>query len=282
MRSPKLFPLFAGCLALTQTPIPAASAAPPAPTEDAVELVVLQDHGIGSAKAAQGYLDQLVAVVAKLNAWSAAVGSYQTTRTQAEAYIEAQVPEFGLLGLGSFLALRSKYELTPLGKAILNGGGGEQYYLVSKSAATTADCKGKTLATTFGDDPRFVDRVVFAGAMSLGDFEVQAHKRPLQPLKAVARGEAVCALVDDAQLAELGHMSDATGVKPVWFSAKFPALVIVSFPAAQGAQARRFRESLPQVCSGDEGSKACASTGLIELVPIDADALKSTISAYKG
>lgn len=249
------------------------------PAASPVRVLVLREHGVGSASAAQGYLDQLIAVVGKVNAWSTAEGQYHVDRKRAESYITATKPQFGLLTLGAFLAFERSHGLQALGKAVLTGGGGEQYYLISKTAKDPAECKGQALATTFGSDPAFVDRVVFAGERSLADFTVQAHSRPLQPLKAVIRDEAKCALVDDAQLAELGHMSDAAGVKPVWFSAKLPSFVIVAFPSADKAQAQRFKGTLADVCRGD-GAPVCQAIGVTELQPIEAREVSGVLGAY--
>jgi len=248
-------------------------------SEGPIRVLVLREHGVGSASSAQGYLDQLMAVVAKVNAWPAAEGQYHVDRKRAETYIAGTKPQYGLMSLGAYLALERTHGLRPVGKAVLTAGGGEQYYLISKTAKDPAECKGHALATTFGGDPAFVDRVIFAGERSLAEFTVQAHTRPLQPLKAVIRDEAKCALVDDAQLAELGHMSDAAGVKPVWFSAKLPSLVIVAFPSAEKAQATRFQSSLQQVCRGD-GAPICGAIGVTELRPIEAREVAGVSEAY--
>lgn len=276
LRGLAAFPLALVLATAVSTPTSAA----PVPPDSSVRVVVLREHGAGSAAAAQSYLDQFMSVVSKVNAWTVGEGRYHTDRARAEAYIAETKPQFGLLSLGAFLALDQSHKLEPLGKAILAGGGGEQFYLISKRVQDPSECRGQTLATTFGDDVTFVNKIVFGGTWSLSDFTVQPLKRPLQPLKAVISGEATCALVDDAQLAELGHMPDAEGVKPVWFSAKLPALVIVAFPSAGSPAIKQFKASLTKVCDGD-GASACKAVGVKALVPLDAKDFASSKKDYR-
>lgn len=242
-----------------------------------VDVLILREQGGGSAASAQKFIDDVMVAVAKINQWDAARGTYHTERAAAEAYVAATRPHFGIVSLAAFLALREKHELEPLGKASVRGGGGEQYFVVSKVAADLGGCKGKTLATTF-TEARFVDEVVLAGAATLADFEVVALKRPLQAIKAVARDEAVCALIDDAQLAELERTEGGAGTKAVWSSSKFPSLVVVAFPSAPANEAKAFKRNLGKVC--EEGKAACEAAGLRALVAISPSELDPIVDAY--
>jgi hypothetical protein len=94
--------------------------------------------------------------------------------------------------------------------------GGRQYYVISKSAVDMDGCKGKTLVSDHTDDTRFVERVVAAGKFTLADFTVVESKRSLQTITKVINDEAVCALIVDAQLAELSHLEGAAGLRTVW------------------------------------------------------------------
>ncbi|MFO0757909.1 MAG: hypothetical protein U0359_15540 [Byssovorax sp.] len=228
---------------------------------DSVGVLVLKEHGIGTAAQAQPYLDKFVAVAAKQNGWADAKGSFQTTRAGADAFVSAQKPHYGIFSLGAFLGLRSKYNLAVVGQVSVARAGGQQYHLISKDAGDAAGCKGKTLATDHADDVKFIDNVVSGGKWKLSEFTLVSTTRPVQTIKKVVAGEAVCALIDDAQLAELAHIEGAAGIKSVWASDKLPPMVVVAFPSAPAAESKAFQASFGKLCEGD-GKQACAEVGI--------------------
>lgn len=254
--------------------VPALAAA-----DGSIGVLVLKEHGVGSAAQAQPYVDKLVGVAAKQNGWADVKGQYQTSRSAADQWVQANKPHYGILSTGAFLGLKSKYNLEPIGQVSVAKAGGQQYHLVSKTAGDLAACKGKRLATDHGDDPKFIDNVVFGGKAKLGDFTLVATTRPLQTIKKVVGGEADCALIDDAQLEEMGHLDDAKGINSVWKSDKLPALVVVAFPAAPAAERTAFQNSLAKICDGD-GKTACTEVGIQSLKSAGASDYAGIINAY--
>lgn len=249
--------------------------------DDTVNVLVLREHGVGSAAHAQKYLDRLVAAAAKQNGWTSAAGKYHTRRASAESYIGSAKPHFGIMSLGAFLALRGKHKLKVIGKAEVAGAGGRQYHLISKTHGSLADCKGKSLASDHADDPKFVEKVVARGKFKLSDFTLVQTRRPLQTVKKVIRGEAECALVDDAQLKDLGNVDGGSALKSVWSSARLPPMVVVAFATAPTGQVKKFRSKLGLVCAGD-GRKACKETGIRSLISATEVEYKAVIKAYGG
>jgi hypothetical protein len=146
-----------------------------------VGVLVLKEHGIGSAAQAQPYVDKLVGVAAKVNGWAGAKGEYHTSRDSAKGFISSADPHYGIMSLGAFLAMRDPYKLDVVGQALVSRAGGQQYFIVSKDAGDLGGCKGKTLASDHADDPKFIERVVAKGAFRLGDFQLVPTKRPLRP-----------------------------------------------------------------------------------------------------
>jgi len=178
-----------------------------------------------------------------------------------------------------FLAFRQKYQLEVVGTAVVSRAGGQQYFLISKNASDAKGCFGKTMATDHADDPRFIERVVSGKAFVLGDFQLVETQRPLQAIKKVLTGEAECALIDDAQMAELPHIEGAEGIRSVWESGKFPSMTLVAFGSTPPADRKKFKDGLSRVCDG-EGKTACAEVGIMALSAADASGYNPVLAAY--
>lgn len=273
--------LWTAALALAvAAPVAAHGAAPSPKAQSGVHIVVLRENGAGSRAAAQRYIDQVMESVARVNGWDKAIGAYHTSRRPAKAWIDANDPHYGILSLTAFLGMRKAMKLSVVGKADVKGGGGEQYYIVSKTAKDLAGCKGQSLATNHADDKAFIEGVVFAGKMKLSDFELQKTRRPLQTVKAALRDEATCALIDDAQMSDLANVEGGAQLEPVWFSAKLPPMVVVSFPSAPKAEAAKFKSNLSKVCAGP-GASACKSAGIESLSPASKSDYAKVIKTYR-
>jgi hypothetical protein len=247
--------------------------------EGTVGVLVLKEHGVGSAAQAQPYVDKFVAMAAKQNGWSGAKGAYHTSRGNADGFISAEKPHYGILSLAAFLDYRGKYSVEVIGQAQVARAGGQQYHIISKSATDLAGCKGQSLASDHADDPKFIEKVVAKGSFKLGDFTLVKTTRPVQTIKKVAGGEATCALIDDAQLAELGKLEGAAGIKSVWASDKLPPMVVVAFPSAPAAEKKAFQASLGKVCEGDAKS-ACTEVGILSLKSASASDYAAVTGAY--
>jgi hypothetical protein len=244
-----------------------------------VGIVVLKEHGVGSPALAQPYLDRFVALAAEDNGWSSAKGEYYTSRDAAEVFIQARKPHYGILSLPAFLALRTKYDFAVVGQVAVTLAGGRQYYVVSKNATDLAGCLGKTLASDHTDDTRFIERVVAAGRFKLTDFVLTPTQRPLQTIKKVLTDEAVCALIDDAQLAELAHIDGGDAIRVVWKSAELPPMAVVAFPTAPAAERETFQGNLARLCE-DEAQGACAEVGIVSLRAAGAADYAAVVAAY--
>lgn len=247
--------------------------------EAPVGVLVLKEHGVGSPTLAQPYVERFVAIAAERNQWPGAKGEYFTSRSAAQGAITSTQPHYGIFSLAAFLEMREKYRLEVIGRVVSSLVGGHQYFVVSRSATTLAGCKGKKLASDHTDDPRFVERVVARGAFKLNDFTVVQNQRPLLSLKQVLTGAADCALIDDAQLAELSHLEGGSDVKVVWKSKELPAMTVVAFPGAPAAERKKFQETIGAVCDGD-GQTACQEVGIRDLEKASPKDYADVLAAY--
>ncbi len=246
---------------------------------ESVHVLVLKEHGVGSASSAQGFIDRLMGRMAEVSGFAGAEGKYQTSRRTAEAWIGEHHPEFGIVSLAAFLALRGKHDLSVIGKVDVSSAGGREYHLVSQTAKDLAGCKGQKVASDHFDDERFVEKVVARGDFALADFDAEKTRRPVQTLKKVIDGEATCALVDDAQLEYLAKLDGGDKVKSVWKSKALPPMVVVAFGDADKKTAAALKKNLSKVCQGS-GKAPCAEVGIKSLeAASDADYAK-VISTY--
>lgn len=244
-----------------------------------LRILVLKEHGVGSPTLAQPYLDRFVATAAAQNGWSDAKGQYYTTRAAAEQFIATQKPHYGIISLAAFLDFRIRYNLEVIGKVAVSLIGGQQYFLISKTATGLDGCKKKKLASDHTVDGRFINKVVARGSFVLSEFTLAPTQRPLQTIKEVVSGSAECALIDDAQLSELTKLSGAADVKKVWASQKLPPMVVAAFPNAPTAERVRFQKNFDKVCDGAT-KPACAEVGILSLDMASAADYALVVAAY--
>jgi ABC-type amino acid transport substrate-binding protein len=245
-----------------------------------IAILVLKEHGVGSPTLAQPYVDRFTALTAQQNGWAGARGQYLSSRSAVGPFVEARKPHYGMFSLASFLALRETYRLEVIGRVASTLAGGEQYFVVSKTARDLAGCKGKTLASDHTDDARFVERVVARRKFRLAEFQVLRNQRPLQSIHQVLNGEAECALIDDAQLAELQHLEAAGDVRVVWKSEPLPPMAVVAFPAAPAAERKGFQASLRDLCREASAQTACKEVGIQSLEAASESDYADVVSLY--
>ncbi len=198
---------------------------------------------------------------------------------RAKQYIEEKKPEFGILSLGPFLAMRTKHGLEVVGIAEVARAGGRQYHLISKTATSLGGCKGKRVASNHADDQRFIEKVVAAGSFTFADFDLMKTRRPVQTIKKVIRGDAVCALIDDAQMAEIPHIAGSAGIQSVWKSAWLPPMAVVAFSSSSASERAKFKSTLGTLCTGP-GKSYCDKVGIQALKPADRSTYDAAITAY--
>lgn len=265
-------------VALAGFVLSALAAARPALAAPPRSFVVLLEHGAGTPSRAQPYLDDLLKVVAEQNHWPNATGRYFSDRQPALAFIRKEKPDFGILSLSAFVALKGSLSLSVVGEVVAPKAGGGQYFLVSKHAGSVDGCKGQRVTTTFGADPKFVDQVVARGAFRLADFTLVEARRPLEPLKQVQRGEAECALIDEAQLEATHHIEQGAELKPIWRSVELPGMAVVAFARVDAAAVKSFKQSLGALCA--KAKQACSSVGIEKIRPSDEARYRPVLDAY--
>ena len=254
------------------------SVAAKAPAAEPHSFIVLREYGVGAASRAQPYLDELLRVVAEQNHWAKATGKYFSERSSALAFVREEKPDFGILSLPAYLALKETLSPSVIGEVLAPQAGGRRYFLVSKQARALEGCVGHRLATTFAAEAKFIDRVVAEGAFGLADFTLVAAQRPLEPLKQVLRDEADCALIDDAQLAATAHVERGGEIHSLWRSAELPGMPVVAFSRANATAQKSLKQSLAGLCL--KAKQACASVGIDLIRPSSDQRYHALLARY--
>jgi ABC-type phosphate/phosphonate transport system substrate-binding protein len=235
---------------------------------------IAEHAGAGAtAENAQPYIDQLLRLVESSAGWAAnaAKGQWVDDGKAAEAAIAKDKPGFAILDPEVYLELRKKDALEPIaevkGKTFNKG----HYSLVVKNPAykTLADLKGKKLISNHLASPKYVNKVAFDGKTDIETaFTVVKTAQPSKPIKAVDRGEADVALIDDEQLAQMKEL--APDLKVIWTSPALPPTPVVVFTKnASAADRAAVAKILPKLCDDAKGKEVCESMFIDKFTPVD-------------
>jgi ABC-type phosphate/phosphonate transport system substrate-binding protein len=243
---------------------------------------IVEHAGAGAnAENAQPYIDQFLRVTEQATGWPAnsAKGEWVDDQPAAEKAIAEKKPGFAILDPEVYFELRKKNALEPIGVVKGKTFNKGHYSLVVKDPAlkTLADLKGKKVISNHFASPKYISRVAFDGKVDVAkDFAITNSKQPSKPIKAVSKGEADAALIDDEQLAALKEL--APDLKVIWTSPALPPTPVVVFAKnATPADRAAFAKALPKLCE-DKGKAICESMFIDKFAPVDkatfADAAK--------
>lgn len=246
---------------------------------------IAEHAGAGAnAQNAQPYIDQFLRITEQMTGWPAnsAKGEWVDDGKSAEKAIAERKPGFAILDPEVFLELRKKDALEPIaevkGKTFNKG----HYNIVVKDPAlkTIADLKGKKLSSNHLSSTKYVNKVAFEGKLDVDkEFVVQKTAQPSKPIKAVERGEADAALIDDEQLAQMKEL--APDLKVIWTSPALPPTPVVAFTKnATAADRAAFAKALPTLCADAKGKPVCESMFIDKFAPVDKAAFAEAAKRY--
>jgi ABC-type phosphate/phosphonate transport system substrate-binding protein len=240
----------------------------------------------GNAQSAQPYIDQLLRLLEPMASWPAnsSKGQWVDDDKAAEQAIAADKPGFAIVDPETYLQLRKKESLEPI--AVVKGQTFNKghYSLVAKDPAlkTLDDLKGKKIISNHVSSPKYVDKVAFEGKLSVEkDFKLEKTASPQKPIKAVTRGEADAALIDDEQLAKLKELPGGDTLHVVWTSPPLPPTpVVVLSKNATAADRAALAKALLKVCADDKGKAVCESMFIDKFLPVEKAAFTEAVKRY--
>jgi len=246
---------------------------------------VIQHAGSGGDTAtAQGYIDQFLRYAEATLKWPAnsAAGQFFTNQAQAQAYIEAKKPGFGILDAPVYLDLQKSDDLMVI--ASVEGTnqltGHLSVVVKDPKLKSLADLKGKKVVSNHVDNPKFLSTIVFKGALDAAkDLTLEQTASPLKGPKAVARGEADATIVSDRELGSIDLKGQ--GLQVIYKSPVLPATPVVALGKnTTPAEREAFAKMLFKMCGDSKGKEVCKALEITKFTPPDKAAYEDALRRY--
>jgi ABC-type phosphate/phosphonate transport system substrate-binding protein len=130
--------------------------------------------------------------------------------------------------------------------------------------------KGKKLWTTLAESPSYLSKVVFDGKLdATKHFALKRVGHALKAVRAVLRGEADAALIDDDQLAAAKKMQGGDKLAVAYSSPPLPPLPVVVFgKLIKPADAKKLAKVITSLCGSADGAAVCKEMRLTRIAPV--------------
>lgn len=268
------------CLVLAAGVAMPAAHAKPSKASASTSFAVLYPFAGAQGDQAKGPMERLGAQIARKGGWARATGALYTRPAALVRALQdgARKPDALLLPLSSYLALRAS---NPAWKStwkashevsLLSPQQG-QFFLVTDDPKRRS-CDRARVATHHLDDSPFVTQVVAGKDKVLGKVDWVKQRRPIQVLKTLLRGQAECALIDQAQLTAAKQLPGGDALKVLWTSKKLPSMVVVL-----QKQTRGWGKVLRSLCR-DASAPVCQEVGLQGFSKLSSSRVKSIEALY--
>lgn len=241
----------------------------------------------GEAEAAQPYIDRMAVEIEGLAGWpkGSAHGRFLTSRKEVQSYLDAQKPGFGILEPWVYLELRQSHKLqlmVQINSADLNS---PKLHVVVKDAAvkSLAELAGKKLWTHLADVPTYLGNVVLDGKQPIASHcQLKQVGSALKAARAVLRGEADAALLDDEQLAMAQKLDGGAALRVVYSSQPQPPVVVVAFGGVLPAEKQKaLRAALLTLCDGPR-TATCKEMHITKFVAPDTKLFEDAQRRFEG
>ncbi len=241
----------------------------------------------GEPESAQPYIDRMAAEIEKSMGWAkgSAKGRFLTSRKEVLAFIDAQKPGFGILEPWLYFELRQSQKLELVVQVDSPDLNSPKLHVVVKDPAwkTLADLKDKRLWTHLADVPGYLGQVVLDGKQpAQSHFQLKQVGSAIKAARAVLRGEADAALLDDEQLAMAQKLEGGSALRTLYSSLPQPPVVVVAFGASlPESKQKDLRKALSGLCAG-AGAATCKEMHISKFVPPDAKLFQDAQRRFEG
>lgn len=250
-------------------------------------LVCYPGGGTVSARQAAPSMNKMLGVLEKLGGWQADTFEHVFTAEVDECreLLAERKPEYVLTSLGLYLEHRSEHGLVPLACPRIDGGDQEIYRVLTRKDGpdSLAALKGKQLGGSLLDEPAFLGRVVFAGALDpTAHFDLQPGRRALRALRKLHQGRLDAVLVNSQQYGALDALPFAEDFRVVFASEPLPLVgLAASTERTTAAQRKKLTEALVGLCQHPDGKEICDLFGMQAFAPAAAEDYQRVVELWK-
>lgn len=263
-------------LSLVACLAPKVGMAKPASNKGTTGFAVLYPYAGAQAQQAGPALQKFGAQIAKKGGWANAQGQIFSRRaalrkalTQGSLQADALI-----LPLSAYLDLKQSHPRWKASHEVsLVSPQQGQFFLVTTDAKRSS-CAGAKVATNHLDESPFLSQVVSGGSQVFAQMQWVQQRRPIQVLKTLIRGQAQCALIDQAQLEAARQLPGGAATKVLWSSPKLPSMVAV-LRKQEGA----WKKVLGTLCRG-ASSPVCQEVGLLGFDKLSASRIRTIERQY--
>lgn len=229
----------------------------------------------GDPDLAKPYIAKFAAYLEETAGWpkGSVKGSFFTDKAQAEAFVRTAKPGFGLLEPNLYLELLAAEKLEPFSQIQSADLVSKKLHLVVKdpSLSTLEKLKGKKLWTTLAGSPVYLSKVVLGGKVdATTHFALKPIKAVLKGVRAVLKGQADAALLDDDQLAQAKKMQGGAALRVAFSSDPLPPIPLVFFGKnTKPAERKALQRVLSGMCGTPKGAPICKELHMEKIVPLE-------------
>ncbi|HZS36650.1 MAG TPA: PhnD/SsuA/transferrin family substrate-binding protein [Polyangia bacterium] len=247
---------------------------------------IVEAAGVGGDKeAAAPYLEKFLRYIEAAAGWppNSTSGEFAPEPADAIKFIESKKPGFGMFDPELWLELRKKHDLVVI--ATVEGvRQSEKMVIVAKDPALKKldDLKGKKLASTHLQSPKYLSKVVFDGKIDVATFFVlQPVTSMIKSVKKVAAGDADAALLTDGEW----NSPTVQGIGKelhIVASGKLPPTPVVVFNKVASAKDREaFEKALRKMCEDPKGADVCKQLDIKKFASPDKAAYDEAVRRYE-
>jgi hypothetical protein len=250
-------------------------------------IVVCYPGGPVKDQEANNAMGSMLRVLERVGQWSKGnFDSIFTTKAEeCKKLIHEKKPAFSIVSLGLFLELRDQEQLLPIVQPKIKGKSTEVYRLLIQKGKykTLQDLKDKSVSGTPLEEPLFISRIVFKGALDpAAFFKMKPTRQALSALRSLDKGDLDAVLVTEQQYSALNGLPLARQMEVLFSSDSIPLMgVAASEKMTSPEDRRRFANALSNMCADEEGKKMCELFGVDSFSIVEAKTFEPMIQLWK-
>ena len=237
----------------------------------------------GTSAQAQPYIDKMLRHIEGELGWPAGSmeGRYLSDAADGVAALESDAPGLALVDPSVYAGEHRARGMKVIAKVEVDGRGAQTYSVIVREGGpgAVAELAGKRISGAVTHDPRYVANVILDGKVAPGDLELDVEARPLRSLRAVVRGKADAAIVDQSVVEHLPELPFAAQAEVLHTAEPVPAPAVVVMGAG-AKNAGAIRGALVGLCGRPDGAELCKTLTLTAIRAATNKDYKALLARY--